>query len=498
MTMHLRRRRFLQAAGLTAGGLFLPSLRSTSVRAQAAEGPPRRLVVVFNELGWSHEQLLIRRPNAAALPTDRDSELQLNDLDEASFSRSLKPLHRHRNELLLVENLALHSAMADRLGDGHARAWLGVTTGAPARVAHEVKSEASMPSIDQVVLADIRRRNPNLTDLAGQHFGVHHGYNVWPGSFGSFHFGPFYTLDASGTPVPVGQVGDPQQAWDRLFAGRSDAVSPVEVARPSVLDKVRRRTAALATKLSAEDRRKLETHHDLLRDLEQRLRTLGSCGAPARMNRDGIEFVDDTAGGRMLRYNRGAEAFNDIIAASFGCDITRVSTLFLTTPDPAQVGETGDIHHEFSHPSDPSNRSAEGDHARVVMADISAHSAQHIASLIDRLKAIPEGSGNVFDSTTILWVNEIAHGGHGHDNMSAVVVAGKNTGFRTGRVVRYGNTFDSPALEFGGGGSTGRPFNQLLTSVARSVGVDVDSVGQRSVAGMAGTIDLTGEAPLLR
>jgi hypothetical protein len=497
MTMHLRRRRFLQAAGLTAGGLFLPSLRSNSLRAQAVEGPPQRLIVVFNELGWSHEQLLVRRPGAAALPDDRDSELPLNDLDEATFSRSLKPLHRHRNELLLIENLALHSAMADRFGDGHARGWLGVTTGAPARIGHDVKSEASMASIDQVVLADIRRKHPALTDLAGQHFGVHHGYNVWPQSFGSFHFGPFYNFDASGTPVPVGQVGDPQQAWDRLFAGTS--TSPVDVARPSVLDKVRRRTAALATTLSAEDRRKLQTHHDLLRDLEQRLRTLGSCGAPARMNRDGIEYVDDTAEGRMLRYNRGAEAFSDIIAASFGCDISRVSTLFLTTPDPAQVGETGDVHHEFSHPSEPGNRSAEGDHARVVMADLTAHSASQVASLVDRLKAIPEGSGNVFDSTTILWINEIAHGGHGHENMSAVVIAGRNTGFRTGRVVRYGSTFDLPPFEFGGGGATtGRPFNQLLTSVARTMGVDVDCVGVRSVAGRAGTVDLTGEAPLLR
>lgn len=494
----LRRRQFLKATGLTAGSLLLPSMFSGAARAQSAA--PKRLVLVFNELGWAHEELALRRPGVT-LPDDRDVEFRIDDLAESSFSRSLRPLFRHRGEMLVTENLALHSAMVDRNGDGHARGWLGVTTGAPARVGHDQKSEASMASLDHVVLSALRAREPRLTDLAAQHFAVHHGFNVWPGSFSSFHFGPFYALDASNTPVPVGQIADPQQAFDRLFAGAtSTQPSPLQVGRPSVLDKVARRTQALSQRLGSEDKRKLESHHDLVRDLEQRIRTLGSCGAPTRMTRDGIEFVDDTAAGRMLRYNRAADSFSDMIAASFACDITRVATFFLTVPEPAQVGVSGDVHHEFSHPSEPANRGEDGVRGRIVMGDLTAHYATQLARLIDQLKAIPENGGSVFDNTVILWVNEISHGGHGHEDMTAVVLAGSGTGFSTGRTVRYGSTHGQPAFEFGGGsGRTGRPFNQLMVSVANAVGVDVDAVGLRSVTDRNGNaVSLTGPAPLLR
>ena len=491
----LRRRRFMQAAGLTASGLFLPSLSSSTARAQGNTAPPKRIVLVFTELGWSHERLAIRRPGQAALVDDRDVELRIDDLDEAAFSSSLRPLHRHRDHLLVVENLALHSAMADIYGDAHARGWLGVTTGAPASVGHDVKSEASTASVDQIIVRALRQQNSRLSDLADQHFAVHHGYNIWPNSFGTFHFGPFYNVDSGGGPVVVGQQGNPQTAFDLLFPS-AGAPSPLEQARPGVLEKVRARTRALEQRLSLEDRRKLETHHGLLEGIENRLRGLASCTPPLRMQRTGIDTVDDTAGARVTRYNRVADSFSDLIAASFACDITRVTTLFLTVPDPAQVGETGDVHHEFSHPSEPANRSAEGERARDVMGSLTAHYAAQIARLVDLLKAVPEGNGSVFDNTQIVWVNEISHGGHGHDNMSAVVVGGSNTAFRMGRTVRYGTTFRRPD----NGGLTGRPFNQFLTSVARGMGVDVNSVGLRT--GRSGgdnpvDIDLTGPAPLL-
>ncbi len=493
----LRRRRFLQAAGLTTSGLFLPSLLSaTTARAGQEAGPPKRLVFVFTELGWANERLVIRRPGQAPLVDDRDVEFRIDDLDETLFSPSLRPLHRHKENLLVVENMALHSAMADVFGDAHARGWLGVTTGAPSRVGHEIKSEASMASVDQIITRDLRRQHSTLSDLADQHFGVHHGYNQWPNNFGTFHFGPFYNVDSAGVPVVVGQQGDPQSAFELLFPSANGAPTPLQQARPSVLEKLRARTRALEQRVSAEDRRKLETHHALIEGLENRLRGLGSCTPPLQMSREGLDNVDDTANARVIRYNRVSDSFSDLIATSFACDITRVVTLFLTTPDPAQIGETGDIHHEFSHPSEPENRSAQGERARDMMGLLTAHYAAQIARLIDQLKAIPEGNGSVFDNTQIVWVNEISHGGHGHDNMSAVVLGGSNSAFSMGRTVRYGSTFRRP----NNGNFTGRPFNQFLTSVTRGMGVDVDCVGIRTVRSggdNAVDIDLTGPAPLL-
>ena len=84
-----------------------------------------------------------------------------------------------------------------------------------------------------------------------------------------------------------------------------------------------------------------------------------------------------------------------------------------------------------------------------------------------------------------------------HRTMSAVFVGRCQRPLHPGRTVRCGPTHRRP----GNGNLTGRPFNQLLTSVARGMDVDVDSVGLRSVTSGGNTsvtVDLTGEAPLLR
>lgn len=500
----LRRRSFLQATGLAAGTAMLPSLLSSKAAAQAV--PPKRLIIVFNELGWTNERLVLRRPDVP-VAFDRDLDFRIDDLDESLFSPSLRPLFRHRADMLLIENMTVHTALTDRNGDDHARGFVGVTTGAEARIEHEVKSEASAPSIDQIIVSALRQQNPQLTDLASLHYGVHHGFNVWPNSFSNFHFGPFYRLDGSGSVVTVPHEGNPQSAFDRLFPTggvEGEAPDPIALARPSVLDKVRLRTAALLPRLSATDRRKLQSHHDLIRDLENRLQNLRGCSAPPRMTRDGIANVDDTPEGRIFRYNRISDSFTDLIVSAFACDASRVATLHVTLPTPEQVGEVGDIHHDFSHVSEPGNRTPEGDNARDVMGRLTAVHATQLARLIDQLKSVPEAGGTMFDSTTILWINEISHGGHGHENQSAVLLGGAQGTFRTGRTVVYGNTHRRPAGEFGAGGATtGRPFNQLLTSVTRAMGVDVNSTGTTSVlsnavGGGAVSIDLTGEAPLLR
>jgi hypothetical protein len=122
----LDRRRLLQAAGLTAGSMFLPSLG----RAQANDGPPKRLVIFFSELGFTRSEFEMRVPGLPAEDT-QDWEFDLTSMAEGEFSANLQPMWRHRQDLIALENLSAPIAMFDHHGDGHAKGFCAQLTGHP-------------------------------------------------------------------------------------------------------------------------------------------------------------------------------------------------------------------------------------------------------------------------------------------------------------------------------------------------------------------------------
>jgi hypothetical protein len=65
-------------------------------------------------------------------------------------------------------------------------------------------------------------------------------------------------------------------------------------------------------------------------------------------------------------------------------------------------------HHSLAHKGDEDLVKVEQN------TKINAWYAQQLAYLIDRLKAMPEGDGTVFDNTVILWTNEQTKGNN-HD-----------------------------------------------------------------------------------
>ena len=99
--------------------------------------------------------------------------------------------------------------------------------------------------------------------------------------------------------------------------------------------------------------------------------------------------------------------------------------------------------------------------------------AEQMAALIDRLKAIPEGTGSVFDSTAIVWMNELSKGNsHDADNVPHLIAGSAQGFFKTGRYVR---------LERIGDGRIQRPMgrwsNDLNVTLLRSMGIDAQSFG---------------------
>src|SRR5262249_4132306 len=95
--------------------------------------------------------------------------------------------------------------------------------------------------------------------------------------------------------------------------------------------------------------------------------------------------------------------------------------------------------------------------------------AQQVADFIDRLKAIPEGNGSVYDNTIILWANEFGDPArHLHSNVPFVLAGGAST-FKKGRYLQFtlGPEESDPPT----------PHTQLLTSVVNQFGANLKVFG---------------------
>jgi hypothetical protein len=173
----------------------------------------------------------------------------------------------------------------------------------------------------------------------------------------------------------------------------------------------------------------------------------------------GIDYQDKAATPQV-----GA-AFLDLLAMGLACDLARVATLqwggalgangvFSWLSD-ANGAPFAVHHHDISH--DLSNATS-----RERKIAIDAWYAGQLGQLIDRLKALPEGDGTVFDTTAIVWVNELSNGqAHSRRDMVYVIAGGCGGHFDTGRFLQFAGT----------------PHNDLLVSLCHAAGVDVQTFG---------------------
>ena len=457
--MILDRRRFLTAVGLAGMGA---GLRPVASWGQAAE-PPKRLIVLSSGHGTPYEHWRMRptnQPDAGTWTAD------LRALQAGDFSRSLAPLHPHRNRLSVFDGLSMATAELDLPGYRHEKGWLHAWTGS---WAYFTGSDlfSTQPSLDQLVARAIARpdRVPSLE------LQIDSGRPIC-------HAG-----EAQQLPLEA----DPRRAWERLF-GLATSDDPLLGAQASVLDFVKAEHEALRPKLSAGDQQRLDTHFELVRQLEQRLVGLASATC-------------DSAGAAaptlsLANYNQNFDAFAELITAAFSCDMTRVVALSLGDLPSDDFGWghylSGDAHNDFAH------RIFEDPLAAEAMSDYTAHHAAQVARLVAALEAIPEGDGSLMDHTLIVWGSELADGWHGFEKYCTLIVGG-SWALPGGTYHHW--PFNSTPISMVGYDAwtqgSGLPHQHLLVTVAQAMGLDVDHVGLREVTTPDGIrVDLTGGLPL--
>ena len=484
------RRRFLQAAGLASGTLFLPSLLGD--RRAYAQALPKRLVVLYTEHGPVTGRWELRPPGLGATPQS-EWELPLGPLAQTDFSETLRPLFPHRDDLLILEGLSMTSAVADKQGNNHGVASLHRLTG-------QLDGKLRV-SFDQYVAAQVA--------IPGRF-----KYLAFTPNAGDVDNAGFY--DTAGNAVSLlrtdNYYGFLGNQFNRVFGSLSTAApAPTGPLRGVDLSRARRQASVefvrgqyqkLFGRLGSEDRMKLSLHRDMLEDLALRVKALAqvTCTKPATPPK-GSETNVQISNILMTR----------MFPLAMACDLTRVGMLYHPSPSAAALGapSTLDVHQDIAH------KAGDGGQPADWMVSFYKIHAGQLGDMIAAFKAVPEGNGTMLDNTVLFWATELANGGHDLYRMMYVLAGGKNLGLRPGRYLKYAESGpnpynllktsqygDKPQGNYGSDKfGLGPAHSRLLVSVMQALGVKRDSIGLAAASGTGylpgSPITMTGPLPRL-
>ncbi|MBM3785474.1 MAG: DUF1552 domain-containing protein [Acidobacteria bacterium] len=226
-------------------------------------------------------------------------------------------------------------------------------------------------------------------------------------------------------PLPPEML--PHQLFDRLFGVNDPAWTS---RRKSVLDAVAEEAREVRAQLGGADQLRLDEYLGSVRELE---RAVASLPPEYRklVNRPGET-------GDMRDYPRIAKLQSDLIAHAFASGQTRIASYMLTKCQSITrfpwLGHTAQRHHEYTH------NGVETPRGMRILRDICRWHVDEFAYLVGRLKATPEGAGNLLDNTLLLFVHEHAEANPHKNNNLAVIAAGHAGGMKTGLHTRTTGT----------------------------------------------------------
>lgn len=401
MTHHWNRREFLRDLGISAAAWpFFSNL--PSIAAANSSQRKQRLVIMFS-------------PNGVIQNTFWPDE----EGEAFKLKESLTPLQPYQDKTLILKGIC------DKIrgdGDSHMRGMGCLLTGIelfPGNIqggSDTPAGWASGLSIDQEIKIHLQNRPETRTRFGSLEFGV-----MVPDRADTWT-----RMVYTGANKPVAPIDDPHQMFSKLYGRVQD-----QETLKSVLDDLQADFRRVGEKLSSHDRRLLDEHATLVREMEKDLQTVGSL-----TNNHPVPQMEP----RVKEENDNIPTISrmqiDLMVNSFIGDFSRIATLQYTN----SVGgarmrwlQVEESHHELSHKPDSDQPSQE------MLTKINKWYCEQLAYLVKRLAETPEpgGPGSLLENTTIVWTNELGKGNsHTLDNIPFVLV-GNGLGFKMGRSMKF-------------------------------------------------------------
>jgi len=425
----IHRRQFVKTLGLSAASLpFLVGLPSLGLASPAR--PRQRLVVMFSPNGTIPP---------AFWPEETGADFTLKEI--------MTPLESFKSRMLVLHGLS-NKVRGD--GDGHMRGMSCLLTGIelfPGNIqggSDTPAGWASGISIDQEIRNHFQSREETKTRFGSLEFGV--GVTD--------RADPWTRMSYAGPNQPVAPISDPYQMYQKLYGQLKDKES-----LQSVLDDVRADLKKVRKLISAEDRRMLQEHEALVRQMEKEISDTGR-----QKLRVGPPSLEEGVADQNDNVPRLSRMQIDLLVNSFVNDMARVATLQYTK----SVGQArmnwlniADGHHGLSHEPDKNTEALDK------LTRINKWFASELGYLLQRLAGTPEpgGEGTLLDNTMVVWTNELGKGNsHTLDNIPFVLIGG-GFGFQMGRSLKLDKT----------------PHNRLHLALAHGAGHRIETFGKPSL-----------------
>jgi hypothetical protein len=401
LTRHLPRRTVLRGIGTT---LSLPFLEAMLPPLRAATKPVRRFQAFYTPNGMAMEYWT---PKGAGEPLE--------------LAPIMEPLAPFRDQMLVFSGI---KASWNYIHAGASGSFL---TGTPRGGHNEIEIIADV-SIDQT----LGQHFANDTQLATLEICMDLPANAGACT-GNLSCAYLDTLCWRTPTEPLPMDWNPRTVFEKLFG---DGGSTDRTARErrlqqhkSILDSVTEKLAGLKNELGPQDQVKVNEYTDAVRDVERRIQM-----AERQANIE-LPTLDQPLGAPPVFEDHLALMF-DLKVLALQSDLTRVVSFMISkeqSPRPyPQIG-VPEAHHPLSHHNNVPELVER-------MSRINRYHAELFSKYAAKLRATPDGDGNLLDHMIILYgaglSNSNAHSG---ENLPQMLVGGGAGKLKGGRHLKYPN-----------------------------------------------------------
>lgn len=433
---HLSRRTFLRGMGAT---IALPLLESMvpaqTPLSKTAANPQIRLGLCFI-------------PHGAVMANWTPAEE-----GPLNLSRTLLPLEPFKDQVIVLSNLAHKMAGPQGPGDNggdHTRCPAVFLNGVHPKRTDGADIWAGV-TIDQIAAARIGQETllPSLELATEDYSGLVGSCDV------GFSCAYMNTISWSTPTTPMPMEINPRVVFDRMFGDGATAAERLEriERQRSILDAVTSQIRHLQGTLGPNDRNRVAEYLDTVREIERRIQL-----AEKQNTESGLD-VPASPIGIPDDHQEHSKLMFDLMALSFQADITRISTFMMAREVSYRTFPMLGISEGFHPASHHQNSAAKLEQ----LTKINAYHVSLVAYLLEKLKATPDGEGNLLDHSLILYGSAMSNSNiHDHAPLPVFVAGGANGRMKGGRHIKY---------------PQGTPMANLLLTVLDKAGIPQESVG---------------------
>jgi hypothetical protein len=436
----LPRRTFLRGAGASVAlpfiGAMVPSLTPL---AQTVATRPKRAGFIYVPHGM--------------IMTDKADYWTPKTVGENfEFTSTLKPLEPFRNQVTVVSNLM----GADGVGQhtGAPTAWL--TDAYPKKT--QGADIAAGTSIDQVIASHLGQD----TVFPSMQLAIEDVSSLVGTCDAGYACSYLNTVSYASPSEPLPAQVNPRIVFERMFGGTGTPEQRRARMRQnrSILDSIYEESERLGRTLGSPDRVRIGNYLDNIREVERRIER-----AEARTD-ELAATAPDSPVGIPQSFEEHVGIMFDLLHVAYQADITRVFSFMMARDLSAlsypQIG-VPEPHHAISHHQN-SEETMEKHHK------VNVYHMGLFANFVEKLANTPDGDGSLLDHSLLMYGSGMSNG---NEHIKLRLPTALVSGF-----VRGNRHIQPPDYT--------KPIGDLHVDIAKQMGIELTSFGQRSKGGTVG------------